>query len=190
LTRRHYNNVRKGVRELDDLLTDFPVSGPPNTDPVNPKDMTAIQLVNGYNGFGIHTFLSIIRSFPGLYKNYIFISVAEVDVGSFKGSGDRNAVRLFDENAQRLRDLARRLGFAADYRCQTWDGYRSDCEPALRRWPEFPRSAVFAGRAVFRQPGVFHRLSTTKPPLLSSRSSAGRLRPSSCPSGSTSRRTL
>ena len=43
--------------------------------------MTAIQLVNGFNGFGVHTFLSVVRSFRGLYKGYIFVSVAEVDVG-------------------------------------------------------------------------------------------------------------
>src|SRR4030067_257893 len=33
LTRKHYNKVKKGVRELDDLLHSIPVSGPPNTDP-------------------------------------------------------------------------------------------------------------------------------------------------------------
>jgi amino acid transporter len=160
LTRRHYNNVKKGVRELDDLLTSFPVSGPPNTDPVNRKDMTAIQLVNGYNGFGIHTFLSIVRSFPGLYKNFIFVSVAEVDVGSFKGS---EAIEKLSVSTARMlknyADLARKLGFAADYRCDMGTDIVQTasrlCETVAK---EFPKSAVFAGQAVFRQPGVFHRL--------------------------------
>jgi amino acid transporter len=160
LTRRHYNNVKKGVRELDDLLTSFPVSGPPNTDPVNRKDMTAIQLVNGYNGFGIHTFLSIVRSFPGLYKNFIFVSVAEVDVGSFKGS---EAIEKLSVSTARMlknyADLARKLGFAADYRSDMGTDIVQTasrlCETVAK---EFPKSAVFAGQAVFRQPGVFHRL--------------------------------
>jgi len=160
LTRKHYNNVKEGVRELDDLLTSFPVSGPPNTDPVNRKDMTAIQLVNGYNGFGIHTFLSIIRSFPGLYKNFIFVSVAEVDVGSFKGS---EAIEKLSVSTARMlknyADLARKLGFAADYRFDMGTDIVQTasrlCETVAK---EFPKSAVFAGQAVFRQPGVFHRL--------------------------------
>lgn len=160
LTRRHYNNVKEGVRELDDLLTSFPVSGPPNTDPVNRKDMTAIQLVNGYNGFGIHTFLSIVRSFPGLYKNFIFVSVAEVDVGSFKGS---EAIEKLSVSTARMlknyADLARKLGFAADYRFDMGTDIVQTasrlCETVAK---EFPKSAVFAGQAVFRQPGVFHRL--------------------------------
>jgi len=160
LTRRHYNNVKEGVRELDDLLTSFPVSGPPNTDSVNRKDMTAIQLVNGYNGFGIHTFLSIVRSFPGLYKNFIFVSVAEVDVGSFKGS--EAIEKLTVSTARMLKnyaDLARKLGFAADYRSEMGTDIVQTasrlCETVAK---EFPKSAVFAGQAVFRQPGVFHRL--------------------------------
>jgi amino acid transporter len=160
LTRKHYKNVKKGVRELDDLLTSFPVSGPPNTEPANRKDMTAIQLVNGYNGFGIHTFLSIVRSFPGLYKNFIFVSVAEVDVGSFKGSEEIE--KLSASSARMLKcyaDLARKLGFAADYRLEMGTDIVQTasrlCETVAK---EFPKSAVFAGQAVFRQPGVFHRL--------------------------------
>jgi hypothetical protein len=160
MTRRHYTKVKKGVRELDELLTSFPVSGPPNTDPVNRKDMTAIQLVNGYNGFGIHTFLSIVRSFPGLYRNFIFVSVAEVDVGSFKGS--EAIEKLSVSTARMLKsyvDLARKIGFAADCRFDLGTDIVQTasrvCESVAR---EFPRSAVFAGQAVFRQPGVLHRL--------------------------------
>jgi amino acid transporter len=160
LTRRHYNRVKKGVRELDELLTNFPVSGPPNTDPVNKKEMTAIQLVNGYNGFGIHTFLSIVRSFPGLYKNFFFVSIAEVDVGSFKGS--EAIEKLSASTARMLKnyvDLARRLGFAADYRSEMGTDIVQTasrlCEAVAK---EFPKSAVFAGQAVFRQPGILHRL--------------------------------
>jgi amino acid transporter len=160
LTRKHYNNVKKGVRELDDLLTSFPASGPPNTDAINRKEMTAIQLVNGYNGFGIHTFLSIVRSFPGLYKNFIFVSVAEVDVGSFRDS--ETIEKLSASTARMLKcysGLARKLGFAADYRLEMGTDIVQTasrlCEAVAK---EFPRSAVFAGQAVFRQPGVFHRL--------------------------------
>lgn len=160
LIKGHYNKVRKGVRELDDMLVNIPHKGSYNTDPADPKEMTAIQLVSGYSGFGIHTFLSIIRGFPGLYKNFVFISVAEVDAGAFKGS---EAVGLLagstGEALKKYVELARRLGFPADSRhdmgidvVKTASGL---CESVAH---EFPKSTVFAGQTVFRRPGIVNRI--------------------------------
>jgi len=159
LTRAHYNKVRGGVRELDDLLLNLPIKGPVNTAPVNPKEMTAIQLVNGYNGFGVHTFLSVTHNFPGVYKNFIFVSVAEVDVGSFKSS---DAVSCLEggvcDALRKYVELARKLGFAADFQYEMG----TDIVQTASRLVEsiaknFPRSTVFAGQSVFRQPGLIHR---------------------------------
>jgi amino acid transporter len=159
LTKTHYNKVKSGVRELDDLLN-IPTTGQPATAPPDPKEMTAIQLVNGYNGFGVHTFLSIIRSFPGLYKNFIFVSVAEVDVGSFKGS---DAVSFLEHAAcgdlRRYVDLARRMGFAADFRCDLGtDIVETASRLCEKVAAEYPRSTVFAGQSVFRQTSFIRRL--------------------------------
>jgi amino acid transporter len=160
LTKAHYTKVKGGVRELDDLLLSLPTSGPVNTDPVNPKQMTAIQLVNGYNGFGVHTMLTIIRSFPGLYKNFIFASVAEVDVGSFKGSdavsclegGTCDALRKYVE-------LARKLGYPADYRYDLGTDIVQTATRVIESiTKEYPKSTVFAGQSVFRQPSIIHRI--------------------------------
>jgi len=138
----------------------LPIDGPVNQDPLNPKQMTAIQLVNGYNGFGVHTFLTIIRSFPGLYKNFVFVSVAEVDVGSFKGS---DAVQCLEGSAgEALRkyvELARRLGFPAESRYELGTDIvltASTLVETVAR--EYPKSTVFAGQSVFRQTGMIHRL--------------------------------
>jgi amino acid transporter len=160
LTKRHYNRVRGGVRELDELLTTLPTKVPANEAAVDPKQMTAVQLVNTFNGFGVHTFLTIIRSFPGLYKNIVFVSVAEVDVGSFR---DSDAVAEMETSArmslQKYVDLARRLGFSASLR---YDLGTDIVQTATRLVEsiirEFPRSTVFAGQSVFRQPSFIHRL--------------------------------
>ena len=158
--RAHYRKVGRGVRELDELMTNLPVKAKAVRRKPDPKDMTAIQLVNGYNGFGVHTMLSIVRSFRGLYKNFIFVSVAEVDVGSFKGSGavDELSVRT-TEALGRYVDLARRLGLPADSRFELGtdivETASNLCEAVAR---EFPNSTVFAGQSVFRQAGMLHRL--------------------------------
>ena len=160
MTRAHYNKVRGGVRELDDLLLNLPTKGPVNTMPVDPKAMTAIQLVNGYNGFGVHTFLSILASFPGLYKNFIFVSVAEVDVGSFKGS---DAVSCMEGSVcdflRKYVELARKLGFAADFRYDLGTDIVKTASSLVESIAKkFPKSTVFAGQSVFRQSGLIHRL--------------------------------
>jgi len=160
VTRRHYVKVRGGVKELDELLLSLPVKGPVNKEPVNPKNMTAIQLVNSYNGFGVHTFLSIIRSFPGLYKNFIFLSVSEVDVGSFKGTDAvQNLNQCTRGDLDKYVELARKLGFPAESRCDLGTDIVQTasnlCEATAR---EFPHSTVFAGQSVFRQPTFLHRI--------------------------------
>ena len=80
------------MADLDKTLLDFPTSGPVNDAPVNRNDMTAIQLVSGYSGFGVHTLLSILTTFPKTYKNIIFVSVAVIDSGSFKGAEEIDAL--------------------------------------------------------------------------------------------------
>ncbi len=159
MTKAHYNKVKKGVRALDELL-DIPQSGTPNTAAADPNEMTAIQLVNGYNGFGVHTFLTVIRSFPGLYKNFMFVSVAEVDVGSFKGS---DAVPKLEastrEGLGKYVKLARRLGFPADFKYDLGtDTVETASQLIEKLVQEYPRSTVFAGQSVFRQTGIIRRL--------------------------------
>jgi K+ transporter len=161
LIRGHYNRVRKGVRELDDMLVAaIPHHGTYNAEPADPKQMTAIQLVSGYSGFGVHTFFSIIRGFPGLYKNFIFISVAEVDAGAFKES--ESVSRLTSATKDSLKqyvDLARRLGFPAESRLDTGIDVVSTASGLCERVAhEFPKSTVFAGQTVFRRPGLINRI--------------------------------
>jgi amino acid transporter len=161
LIKGHYNRVRGGVRELDDMLTAvIPHKGGYNAYPADPREMTAIQLVSGYSGFGVHTFLSIIRGFPGLYKNFVFVSIAEVDAGAFRES--EPVGRLTDATKSSLKkyvELARRLGFPAESRfdlgIDVVETASALCERVAR---DFPRSTVFAGQTVFRRPGFVNRI--------------------------------
>lgn len=160
MTRRHYTRVRGGVRELDDLLLNLPVKGPANKEPVDPRHMTAIQLVNSYNGFGVHTFLSIIRGFPGFYENFVFLSISEVDVSAFKGSDAVHSLTTCtSSDLEKYVELARKLGFAATSRFDIGtDIVHTAVNLCEKTAKEFPRSTVFAGQSVFRQPNLLHRL--------------------------------
>ena len=113
----HYQKVTRGLRKLDTLLDVIPATGSKNTEPVNPHKMTAVQLVTGFHGFGVNTFYSIIKNFPGVYENFIFVSIAVVDSGTFKGSAEITALSKSTRNSLiKYVDLAREMGFASDYR--------------------------------------------------------------------------
>jgi hypothetical protein len=74
--------------------------------------MTAIQLVSGYNGMGVHSFLQIQASFPGLYRNFVFASVAVVNQELFKtGESVAELAGEVDASLERYVALARRYGY-------------------------------------------------------------------------------
>jgi amino acid transporter len=158
--RRHYRRVRDSVRSLEDLLGELPSGERYCSDPLNPRDMTAIILVTGYNGFGIHTWLSVYRQFPKLYRNFIFVSVAEIDSGSFKGAAEIEALGLSVEEAmKKYVTLCRSHGYPADYRTdvgtEAVETATRLCEEVAK---EFPRSTVFAGQLVFREETPFQKI--------------------------------
>jgi amino acid transporter len=160
LIRGHYSEVKKKIRELDEMLLNIPTSGPKNEEPVDPKKMTAIQLVTGFSGFGVHTLLSIVRNFPNLYKNVVFVSVAVADSGSFKGAEAVEALKeSTKESLKKYVDLARCLGLPADYRFDIGtDVVESATQLCGKVAEEFPRSTFFTGQLIFERVHVFHKL--------------------------------
>jgi K+ transporter len=158
--RRHYSRVQEQIRQLDDLLLNIPTSGPSDSAPLDPKKMTAVLLVGGFNGFGVHTMLGILRHFPNVYHNFIFVSVAVADSGSFKGPGAAEALRnSTEEELQKYVDLSRRLGIPADYRfdlgTEVVDTATHLCDSIVA---EFPNSTFFMGQLVFERIHLFHKL--------------------------------
>ena len=160
LIRNHYTEVTKKIRELDEMLMNLPFTGSINQEPVDPKKMTAIQLVTGFNGFGIHTLLSIVRNFPNLYKNIIFVSIAVADSGSFKGAEAVESLKESTETAlKKYVDLAKRLGFSAHYRFDVGTDVVESSSLLCESIAEgFPKSTVFAGQLIFPRVHIFHKL--------------------------------
>ncbi|HJV34919.1 APC family permease [Geomonas sp.] len=156
----HYVRIRKAVSQLDEALLDFPTTGPVNNAPLDPNAQTAIQLVSGYSGFGVHTLLSIVTTFPKTYKNIVFVAVAVVDSGSFKGAEEVEALEeSVKAGLEKYVDLARRLGFAAEYRMAVaTDVVESATEICSEVSSEYPRSTVFTGQLTFRLEKFYHRM--------------------------------
>jgi amino acid transporter len=158
--RKHYLEVRELKQKLDEILMSIPTSEVVNIEPPDRQKMTAIQLVRSFDGFGIHTLLSVIRNFPGLYKNFIFVSVAVADSGSFKGAGGvENLEASIKEMLLKYVHLARSLGFAADFRMKTGtDVVETATDLCLETAKEFPRSMVFAGKLTFFKEKFYQKI--------------------------------
>ncbi len=160
LIKNHYQKIRKDEEKFDELLTNIPTVGEPNNEPVNKNEMTAILLVNGYNGFGVHTFLTIIRQFPNFYKNFIFISVVVVDQGVFKGEEGLDDHKAKTKNdLEKYVDLARSLGLRADYRIEVGtDVVKTATDLCINVNKEFRSSMVFSGKLAFRIEKFYHKI--------------------------------
>ena len=112
--RGHYRTVGVKLEELYAQLGSLPVDVdriPAEPDPTKP---TAVVLVGSYGGLGIHTVLNAFRSFPGHFKNLVFVSVGVIDSGGFKGEETFDALReRTEETLGRYLQLASGLGIAA-----------------------------------------------------------------------------
>ena len=156
----HYTKVRQGFADLDNSLLDVPISEHGEPPALDRNATTAIQLVSGYSGFGVHTLLSILTTFPKTYKNIIFVSVAVIDSGTFKGAEEIEALEAaIKAGLMKYVALARKLGFAADYRMalgtDVVEGVIDCCKEVTQ---EYPRSTVFTGQLTFRLEKFYHRL--------------------------------
>lgn len=116
--RKHYRETRLALKRLDDMLIDLPF---PETVPAElprqPEGPTAVLLVNGYSGLGIHAIFSIRKLFKHQeFKNLIFLHVGRIDSSKFKGVEEiENLRQSVESDLRRYVDLARRMGYASEY---------------------------------------------------------------------------
>jgi K+ transporter len=151
--KRHYDNVNRHLKRLDDILSDIPpvtTEAPKKTDP---RAQTAVLFVKEYGGLGIHSFLSIQRLFPNHFKNYIFVSVNVVDAGSLKGAADLDqAIDETEVSLKKYVSLANQMGFSADYRLGVGTEVLIEAERMCSELAkEYPRSIFFAAKLVFQK---------------------------------------
>ncbi len=162
--RSHYRRIRGLLRRLDEDLMSVPL---PETSAealersrlLSRDAPTAVMLVSGYSGLGLHSFLALHALFPGHFKNILFVSVGVIDSGNFKGAQEiENLERSTAQTLGKYVAYARALGFASDHRytlgTQMVPEMRNLC---ARVRQEFPYAVFFAGRLIFREERFFHR---------------------------------
>src|SRR5574341_982378 len=172
LTRRHYRHTFRLLKRLDELVTAAEPSSPEfhqvSADGAekkvkyDPQDKTAILLVNGFNGLGLHTLFNIIRLFGGTFRNFVFIQVGVVDAGNFKGAEEVTRMKIeVRKDLDRYVNYMRRHGYYA----AAYSSFGTDVVDEIARvtpdiLERFPNAIFFGGQLVFPKTSflsnVFH----------------------------------
>lgn len=150
--RIHYHRVAKLLRELDRRLLNI---GLPNQErepaPKDPDAPTAVIMVSGFNGLGVHSILTLHRLYPGYYKNFVVVSVGQVDFDRLQGEHQIRTLQTeTQESIQRYERFVRALGGYFEARSAIAADVVSELERIcfqVRR--DFPRSVFFSGQLVF-----------------------------------------
>jgi amino acid transporter len=164
---KHYERVRAGMRSLDDVLTTLPpAAGAQAPKQLDIKAPTAVIMVKSFSGFGVHEVLSIHRLFPGMFKNFIFVSAAVVDSGTFKGSQEIERLEAETRaNLDKYVEWARSQGMVADYRiAMGTEAVASVTEVCKQIAEEYPRAIFFMGKLIFRDEKWYYRLLHNETP--------------------------
>ena len=96
--KRHYRQTQKKLHRLNELVAAALADerhrrGENRRRRAILNARTAVFLVNGFNGLGLHTLLAVVRMFPKVYRNFIFVQVGVLDAGNFKGAAEVENLR-------------------------------------------------------------------------------------------------
>src|SRR5512139_496970 len=162
LVRRHYRKASGHLRRLDDLLLNLPAPtlAAAQEPMLRRQAPTAAIMVSGYNGLGMHVFFSIVRSFPGTFRNFIFLSAGVVDTSRFKGAAEiENLATNLRDQLRNYVEFAKGHGYYAEARYQVGTEVIEIIHHLSEKVvADFPNVVFFAGQLVFQEDNFLNKL--------------------------------
>jgi hypothetical protein len=165
LVKRHYDRVGRTLTRLDkltlaaDSLSHSAVEPSRMGGPCDPEQKTAVLLVGGFNGIGLHTLLRIVNLFDPIFRNFIFVEVGVIDAGNFKGAAEITRLTEHVRNdVDRYIDFTRRSGHNAEGLTAVGvDIVDEVTRIASKLLPRFPQAVFFGGQLVFSEEMLLSR---------------------------------
>lgn len=168
--KRHYENTAKLLKRLDSLVMAAGFSSSEyipgitkeekEKEEFDPEAKTAVLLVNGFNGMGLHTLFNVFRLFGGAFKNFVFVQVGVIDAGNFKGAEELEKLQ-----SQVKSELDRYVSFVAHhgYHAESiysigTDVIEETAQIAPRIVERYPQAVFFGGQIVFPKETFLTRL--------------------------------
>lgn len=155
--KKHYRKTVDMFKRLDTIVDSveasiYDIGDKDKKNPVcDSKAKTAALLVNGFNGLGLHTLLSIIRLFSNTYKNFVFIQVGSVDAGNFKGINEiGNLKDHIEHEVGRYIQYVKENGYYAEAFTTIGTDVVEEINKMIPKIMEkFPNVVFFGGQVVF-----------------------------------------
>ncbi|MCY3019789.1 MAG: APC family permease, partial [Planctomycetota bacterium] len=162
MIRRYYRQVRKKFIQLAQQLEEIPAEpgAAKAKTTLNPEEPVAALLVGSYGGLGLHSILAIQRLFPHYYKQMVFISVAVIDSGHFKGVREVDELKAQTERTlKKYVAMANRLALDATLLMEVGtdpvDEAEQLCAKAAKKYPFI---TFFAGQLIFQKEVWYQRI--------------------------------
>lgn len=167
LIKRHYQYIAKMIADLDERFRQplHELSTGPLV--INPQLPTAMIFVNNFS-VGMHTFLTIIRMFPGLFKNFVFLSAGTVDVESFKGQHELELMQQqVDQQLAYFVKYCSQLGLPAE----GYSAFGTDTIEELKILSDkvgerYPNGIFFSSQIIFSHENLLTRMLHSQTPLI------------------------
>lgn len=127
---------------------------------LDPAAKTAVVLVGGFNGLGLHTVFNIPRLFGDSYINYVFVQVGTIDAANFKGAEEIEKLKKHvDGELNRYVQLMQSQGHNAEgFSAIGTDAVEEICELADKIMEKYEHAIFFGGQMVFQNDTFFNRL--------------------------------
>ncbi len=167
LVKRHYGKIAVQLRRLDELaeraesyVRQSAPKGGEGGPVFDPGAKTAVLLVSGFNGTGLHTLLAIMRLFGGVFRNFVFLEIGTLDVGNFKGPREVEHLQTqVQKDLNRYVELMKKEGFYAE---AVWDIGVDAAEKITQIVPtiiqRYPGAVFFGGKLLFLNETLINRL--------------------------------
>ena len=155
LVRRHYDDASGLIRELNERISNssecMNIVKNNTSYEANMQDKTAVLLVNGFNGLGIHALSTIFKLFGGVYKNFVFVQIGVIDAGVFKGAEEINGLPAkISKDVDKYVKLVSSHGYYAEgFTAVGTDVVEEITKLAPKILKKFPNAVFFGGQIVF-----------------------------------------
>jgi amino acid transporter len=165
--KHHYKQTAKLLRRLDSLVLEAISSSdsviPRHEAPSGPEPdrqaKTAVLLVSGFNGLGLHTLFQVVRLYGDVFRNFVFVQIGVVDAGVFKGSAeiDRLDAQVKGELNQYVEFVKRSGYYAEGVSAIGVDVVDEAAKLAPTIVERFPFAVFFGGQLVFPEDSLLTR---------------------------------
>ena len=173
--KRFYLRTGKQLARLDHLMTAVAseeTESPPDLPPADAgskrrkplrfdvKSKTAVILVSGFNGTGLHTLFSVRRVFGEVFRNWLFIQAGIIDADRFKGTEAMEKLRQHvDDDLDRYVRFLKAEGFYSQgFSAVGTDVSDEICGLAEEIYKKHPTAVFFGGQIVFPEDSFLTRL--------------------------------